>query len=78
MVSVAGYDMSHVDDSMKSVPYVVGVSPNSPANPHSALASGGNDIAHIDSSPEQEAYILYGILIHLASHRTLLDNAFPC
>jgi len=24
------------------------------------MASGGNDIDHIDSSPPQEAYVLYG------------------
>ena len=24
------------------------------------MASGGNDIDHIDTSPQQEAYILYG------------------
>lgn len=41
-------------------PYVVGSNPNSPANPHSAMASGGNDIDHIDTSPPQEAYVLYG------------------
>ncbi|KAF8532240.1 Six-hairpin glycosidase-like protein, partial [Gautieria morchelliformis] len=33
-----------------SAPYVVGSNPNSPSNPHSALASGGNDIT----------YVLYG------------------
>ncbi|KAF8529080.1 glycoside hydrolase family 9 protein [Hysterangium stoloniferum] len=43
-----------------SVPYVVGSNPNSPANPHSALASGGTDIGDIDASPPQEAHILYG------------------
>lgn len=44
-------------------PYVVGVNPNSPQNPHSALASGGNDISHIDTVPEQEAYVLYGAVV---------------
>jgi endoglucanase len=24
------------------------------------MASGGNDIGHIDTDPEQEAYVLYG------------------
>ncbi|KAJ7047503.1 glycoside hydrolase family 9 protein [Mycena alexandri] len=46
-----------------SVPYVVGSNPNSPANPHSAMASGGNDIGNIDTSPPQEAYILYGAVV---------------
>ncbi|KAF5388139.1 hypothetical protein D9615_000265 [Tricholomella constricta] len=45
------------------VPYIVGSHPNSPANPHSAMASGGNDINNIDTSPEQEAYVLYGAVI---------------
>ncbi|KAH8917207.1 glycoside hydrolase family 9 protein [Atractiella rhizophila] len=43
-----------------NVPYVVGQHPNSPLNPHSALAAGGNDPNNIDSSPPQEAYVLYG------------------
>jgi len=37
-------------------PYVVGPNPNSPANPHSALASGGNDTENIDTSLQQVAY----------------------
>lgn len=44
-------------------PYVVGSNPNSPANPHSAMASGGNDLSRIDTSPPQEAYILYGAVV---------------
>lgn len=43
-----------------SAPYIVGSNPNSPQNPHSAMASGGNDIGEIDTSPPQEAYVLYG------------------
>lgn len=46
-----------------SAPYVVGVNPNSPTNPHSAMASGGTDIGAIDTSPAQEAYVLYGAVI---------------
>ncbi|KAH9960515.1 glycoside hydrolase family 9 protein [Russula dissimulans] len=46
-----------------SAPYVVGSNPNSPANPHSAMASGGNDISNIDTSPPQEAYVLYGAVV---------------
>lgn len=42
------------------VPYVVGMNPNSPRNPHSALASGGDDISNINTSPPVEAYVLYG------------------
>ena len=40
--------------------YVVGSNPNSPQNPHSAPASGGNDIGNIDHSPPQEAHVIYG------------------
>ncbi|KAJ6599199.1 glycoside hydrolase family 9 protein [Mycena vulgaris] len=46
-----------------SVPYIVGSNPNSPSNPHSAMASGGNDIGNIDTSPPQEAYVLYGAVV---------------
>jgi endoglucanase len=42
------------------VPYVVGVNPNSPQNPHSAIASGGSDLSNINTSPAVEAYVLYG------------------
>jgi endoglucanase len=27
------------------------------------MASGGNDLSHIDTSPPQEAYILYGAVV---------------
>ncbi|KAJ7638672.1 glycoside hydrolase family 9 protein [Roridomyces roridus] len=50
-------------DNSMSVPYVVGSNPNSPSNPHSAMASGGNDIGNIDTSPVQEAYVLYGAVV---------------
>ena len=46
-----------------NVPYVVGSNPNSPQNPSSAMASGGDDINNIDTSPPQEAYVLYGALV---------------
>jgi len=45
------------------VPYIVGVNPNSPKNPHSALASGGFDVDKIDTDPAQEAYVLYGAVV---------------
>ncbi|OJA20892.1 hypothetical protein AZE42_00902 [Rhizopogon vesiculosus] len=44
-------------------PYIVGTNPNSPQNPHSALASGGNNISNINTYPAQEAYILYGAVV---------------
>jgi len=46
-----------------TVPYVVGVNPNSPKNPHSALASGGFDVGKIDTDPAQEAHVLYGAMV---------------
>ena len=45
------------------VPYVVGMNPNSPRNPHSAMASGGDDISNINTSPPAEAYTLYGAVV---------------
>jgi hypothetical protein len=45
------------------VPYIVGVNPNSPSNPHSAMASGGYDVEKIDSDPPQETHILYGAVV---------------
>ncbi|KAF9977302.1 hypothetical protein BGZ73_006451 [Actinomortierella ambigua] len=50
------------DNPMKT-PYIVGVHPNSPANPHSAMASGGTNAAKIDTEPVKEAYVLYGALV---------------
>lgn len=44
-------------------PYVVGVHPNSPRNPSSAFASGGNNISAINTSPANETYVLYGAVI---------------
>jgi endoglucanase len=46
-----------------NVPYIVGSNPNSPQNPHSAMASGGNDLENINTSPPQMAYTLYGAVI---------------
>ena len=45
------------------MPYIVGSNPNSPSNPHSAPASGGNNIQNIDGDPPKEAYVLYGAVI---------------
>lgn len=45
------------------VPYVVGVHPSSPKNPHSPLASGGVGLASIDTSPESDARVLYGAVV---------------
>ncbi|KAL0582010.1 hypothetical protein V5O48_000068 [Marasmius crinis-equi] len=46
-----------------SVPYVVGVNPNSPSNPHSAPASGGSDPNNIETSPPTMAHTLFGAVI---------------
>jgi len=50
-------------DTSLSAPYVVGVNPNSPSNPHSASASGGNDASNIDSSPPTMLRTLFGAVI---------------
>ena len=44
---------------MNSV-YLVGQHPNSPQNPYSAMASGGDNIMEIRTSPKFEAHVLYG------------------
>lgn len=49
--------------SLTSVPYVVGANPNSPSNPHSAMAHGGNDVGAIDTDPENTTYTLYGAVV---------------
>ncbi|KDR83582.1 hypothetical protein GALMADRAFT_235844 [Galerina marginata CBS 339.88] len=46
-----------------SMPYIVGVNPNSPQNPHSAMAAGGFDIGQIDTDPAQEAYVIGGAVV---------------
>lgn len=47
------------------MPYIVGLHPNSPANPHSALATGAapQDIAHLDTVPAAEAHVLHGAVV---------------
>jgi hypothetical protein len=61
--------VSHPGDLLRdclyatSVPYVVGVNPNSPSNPHSAMASGGTDINAIDTDPVNTTYVIYGAVI---------------
>ncbi|XP_006460205.1 hypothetical protein AGABI2DRAFT_150171 [Agaricus bisporus var. bisporus H97] len=46
-----------------SAPYVIGINPNSPSNPHSAMASGGSNIGAIDTDPVKTTYVLYGAVI---------------
>ncbi|CAG8511870.1 16670_t:CDS:2 [Acaulospora morrowiae] len=43
-------------------PYVIGVHPNSPQNPHHAGASGGIDITNLNN-PSETKYVLYGGLV---------------
>ncbi|SPO20338.1 probable Family 9 glycosyl hydrolase [Ustilago trichophora] len=50
-------------DNNYNGPYVVGQHPNSPQNPHSAMASGGSDITNINNSPPKMAHVLYGAVI---------------
>lgn len=48
-----------------TVPYIVGMHPNSPVNPHSAISTGASpeDIANINTVPLQERYVLYGAVV---------------
>ncbi|KAF9900387.1 hypothetical protein EC991_007427 [Linnemannia zychae] len=50
-------------DNPEKTPYVVGVHPNSPTNPHSSLASGGRSTDSIDTEPVKEAHVLMGALV---------------
>ncbi|KAJ9476528.1 Endoglucanase [Pseudozyma hubeiensis] len=50
-------------DNSYNGPYIVGQHPNSPQNPHSAMASGGTDITNINNSPPQELHVLYGAVV---------------
>jgi endoglucanase len=45
------------------VPYMVGLHPNSPKNPHSAMAAGGSNIENIRTDPPVEAHVLYGAIV---------------
>lgn len=55
-------DYSMGDNPINS-PYIVGIHPNSPSNPSSAIAAGGNDINSINTNPTEMAYVLYGALV---------------
>ncbi|WVQ78882.1 hypothetical protein IAT38_000973 [Cryptococcus sp. DSM 104549] len=46
-----------------NVVYLVGQHPNSPQNPHSAAASGGNSVNTIRTVPAVEAHVLYGAMV---------------
>lgn len=50
-------------DNNYNGPYIVGQHPNSPQNPHSAMASGGSDITNINNSPPKELHVLYGAVV---------------
>lgn len=50
-------------EELTQVPYMVGLHPNSPANPHSAMASGGNGTTDLRTEPEKEAHVLYGAIV---------------
>uniref|UniRef100_V5GKV7 Endoglucanase n=2 Tax=Kalmanozyma brasiliensis (strain GHG001) TaxID=1365824 RepID=V5GKV7_KALBG len=50
-------------DNNYNGPFIVGQHPNSPQNPHSAMASGGSDITNINGSPPKELHVLYGAVV---------------
>ncbi|CAG8735225.1 15667_t:CDS:2, partial [Racocetra persica] len=45
-----------------NTPYVVGVHPNSPQNPHHAGAHGGTDVSNLNNPPQTQ-HVLYGALV---------------
>lgn len=61
------YAQSQIDYTFGKNPlntvYQVGLHPNSPVNPHSALASGGDDLQNINTEPPQELHVLYGAVV---------------
>ncbi|KAF9960433.1 hypothetical protein BGZ72_006969 [Mortierella alpina] len=50
-------------ENPEKTPYVVGIHPNSPINPHSAQASGGNSTDTINTFPVKEAHVLFGAVV---------------
>ncbi|CBQ68070.1 probable Family 9 glycosyl hydrolase [Sporisorium reilianum SRZ2] len=50
-------------DNNYNGPFIVGQHPNSPQNPHSAMASGGNDITNVNNNPPKELHVLYGAVV---------------
>ncbi|KAF4602221.1 hypothetical protein EYR40_005426 [Pleurotus pulmonarius] len=59
-----------------SVPYVVGMNPNSPLNPHSAPASGGTSVEKIDTDPPlgQSENILFGAVVGGPTYQDLFHD----
>ncbi|CAG8547719.1 5358_t:CDS:2, partial [Scutellospora calospora] len=45
-----------------NTPYVVGVHPNSPQNPHHAGAHGGTDVSNLNNPPQTQ-HVLYGAIV---------------
>ena len=43
--------------------YLVGSHPNSPQNPHSAPASGGDNINNVRNDPPLNEHVLYGAMV---------------
>ncbi|EIW66456.1 endoglucanase [Tremella mesenterica] len=50
------------NNAMSSV-YIVGMHPNSPQNPSSAPASGGDNIEDVRNDPPVEAHVIYGGMV---------------
>lgn len=65
-IAFAQAQMNYVlGNNPMTMPYIVGMHPNSPVNPHSAISTGASpdDISNIDTVPAQERYVLYGALV---------------
>jgi endoglucanase len=53
------------------------MNPNSPQNPHSGMATGGNTGDDIDDWPPEEAYILYGAVVAGPDFRDMYYDLRP-
>ncbi|CAG8486961.1 3281_t:CDS:2 [Acaulospora colombiana] len=71
------FAMSQIDYSLGKnpmrTPYVIGVHPNSPQNPHHAGASGGTDVSNLNYPPITK-YILYGALVGGPNSKDQFDD----
>src|SRR6266511_3320934 len=54
-------------------PYVVGVHPNSPQNPHHAGAHGGKNVGNLNDPPQTQ-HILYGSIVGGPSKKDIFND----
>ncbi|CAO1616858.1 unnamed protein product [Jaminaea pallidilutea] len=65
--SYLGFARRQIDYALGKNPlntvYQVGLHPNSPINPHSALAAGGGSLSTINTVPKVPLHVLYGAVV---------------